>query len=88
MELDDYVCPMDLEVPPALTSYVVQRSRRSTERSDECGPRSRIKYDEDSNLQGDDHVTGTIGAFSQELDSLTHMLKEERHNTDDGTYEV
>ena len=35
-ELDDYVCPMDLEVPVALQSYVTQqRSRRSTDRSNE-----------------------------------------------------
>ncbi|RMX44483.1 hypothetical protein pdam_00006070 [Pocillopora damicornis] len=88
VELDDYVCPMDLEVPPALTTFVVQRSRRSAERNDESGLQSRIKRDEDREIQGDDHVTGTIGAFSQELDSLTHMLKEERHNTDDGAYEV
>lgn len=79
---------MDLEVPPALTTFVVLRSRRSAERNDESGLQSRIKRDEDREIQGDDHVTGTIGAFSQELDSLTHMLKEERHNTDDGAYEV
>jgi len=70
VELDDYVCPMDLEVPPALKSFVIQRSRRSNERSEES-MRSRKRSDEDSSFQGDDCVTGTIGAFSQELDSLT-----------------
>ncbi|KAJ7379556.1 hypothetical protein OS493_015352 [Desmophyllum pertusum] len=78
---------MDLEVSPELKTYVVQRSRRSTERNEES-TRSRIRSDEDSSLQGDDHVTGTIGAFSQELDSLTHMLTEERHNASNGSYEV
>jgi len=83
LELDDYVCPMDLEVPAPLQSYVIQRSRRSTE-----SVRSRHRSDEESSLQSDDRVTGTIGAFSQELDSLTHMLKEERHNAGTGSYEV
>jgi len=49
---------------------VIQRSRRSNERSEES-MRSRKRSDEDSSFQGDDRVTGTIGAFSQELDSLT-----------------
>lgn len=78
LELDDYVCPMDLEVPPALKSYVMQRGRRSTDPI-----RSRMRSDDEGSLQVDEHVSGTIGAFSQELDSLTHMLKEERHNARD-----
>lgn len=78
-EPDDYVCPMDLEVPPSLQSYVMQRSRKSSESS-----RSRLRSDEEALVQGDDRVTGTIGAFSQELDSLTHMLKKERHIGRDG----
>ncbi|KAL9972844.1 hypothetical protein ACROYT_G019225 [Oculina patagonica] len=87
VEIDDYVCPMDLEVPPALKPYVVQRSRRSNERSEDT-IRSRKRSDEDNSFQGDDRITGTIGAFSQELDSLTHMLKEERHHASNGSYEV
>ncbi|XP_068703611.1 liprin-beta-1-like isoform X2 [Montipora foliosa] len=79
MEPDDYVCPMDLEVPSSLQSYVMQRSRRSSE-----SLRSRLKSDEEGTLQSDNRVTGTIGAFSQELDSLTHMLKKERNNARDG----
>lgn len=78
-EPDDYVCPMDLEVPPSLQSYVMQRSRKSSEST-----RSRLRSDEEALVQGDDRVTGTIGAFSQELDSLTHMLKKERHIGRDG----
>jgi len=50
VELDDYVCPMDLEVPPALKSFVIQRSRRSNERSEES-MRSRKRSDEDSSFQ-------------------------------------
>lgn len=83
MEPDDYVCPMDLEVPPSLQSYVIQRTRRSSD-----SVRSRLRSDEEGSLQGDERVTGTIGAFSQELDSLTHMLKKERHIVRDGSYEV
>ena len=46
MELDDYVCPMDLEVPSALQSSVIQRSRRSAE-----SVRSRLRSNEQDNLQ-------------------------------------
>ena len=46
MEPDDYVCPMDLEVPSSLQSYVMQRSRRSSE-----SLRSRLKSDEEGTLQ-------------------------------------
>lgn len=46
LELDDYVCPMDLEVPPALKSYVMQRGRRSTD-----SIRSRIRSDDEGSLQ-------------------------------------
>ena len=42
---------MDLEVPPTLTTFVVQRSRRSAERNDESGLQSRIKRDEDREIQ-------------------------------------
>ena len=50
VELDDYVCPMDLEVPPALKSYVVQRTRRSNERTEDS-IRSRKRSDEDNSFQ-------------------------------------
>lgn len=46
MELDDYVCPMDLEVPLSLQSYVIQRSRRSSD-----SVRSRLRSDEEGSLQ-------------------------------------
>lgn len=46
MELDDYVCPMDLEVPLSLQSYVIQRSRRSSD-----SVRSRLRSDEEGSVQ-------------------------------------
>ena len=45
-EPDDYVCPMDLEVPSSLQSYVMQRSRKSSESS-----RSRLRSDEEGPVQ-------------------------------------
>ena len=48
MELDDYVCPLDLDIPSALQSFVAQRNRRNVDKpvDDFPEPRRRSNSEE------------------------------------------
>ncbi|XP_031556094.1 liprin-beta-1-like [Actinia tenebrosa] len=71
-ELDNYVCPLDFDIPQELKPTVTRPRRKS----DEEYSRTR-RHDSDEFI--DSKRPTAIGAFSKELDSLTHMLDHDVH---------
>ncbi|XP_028397692.1 liprin-beta-2-like [Dendronephthya gigantea] len=69
-EYEEYVCPMDTEVPAPLQKIFSPRQRKNENVQQGLLPNQKARGDE----QGDDELTKSLGTFSKELNSLTDML--------------
>ncbi|XP_038052774.1 liprin-beta-1-like isoform X2 [Patiria miniata] len=85
MEEDDYVCPMNIEVPPGL-----QGLREGVQNGTKMPPSYRVevrsagkvhKQEDETSASSPDSADGTppsqIGVYSEEINTLTNMLNDD-----------
>lgn len=70
-ECEEYVCPMDTEVPIPLQKIFLPRLRKN---DDVSSGHVSAQKPPGRGRQGQDELTKTLGTFSKELNSLTDML--------------